>query len=163
MAKTAVSIHRNPQKRASERRVALRRTLKLPVGEAGSRQGIVRDLSLTGLLLETSSNLRVGERIEFDLPDRGPTAAIVVWNSGKYFGCEFDGRITQGAVSAAVLRSPAVRAPEVEEGTETLLSAVEETYAKLSPPVRVLMLVGLTAASWGLIFVLARWAIHAIV
>lgn len=156
MAKTAASAHRTPQKQASERRVALRRTLKLPVSEAGSRQGIVHDLSLTGLLLETGDNLQVGERIQFDLPERGATAAIVVWNSGKYFGCEFDNRITQGAVSAAVLRSPAIEAAAIDDG------AGEETYAKLSRPARALTLVGLTAASWGLIFLLARWAIHAI-
>ncbi|HEX5258775.1 MAG TPA: PilZ domain-containing protein [Sphingomicrobium sp.] len=140
--------------------MALRRTLKLPLGEAGSSEGVVHDLSLTGLLLETSHHLTVGQRIEFDLPERGPTAAIVVWNSGKYFGCEFDARITQGAVSAAVLRSPTVGKAEVD--SETVHSPAEEAYAKLSPPVRALTLVGLTAASWGLIFLLARWAIHAI-
>jgi len=156
MAKTTASAHRAPQKQASERRVALRRTLKLPVSEAGSRQGVVHDLSLTGLLLETNDNLQVGERIEFDLPERGPTAAIVVWNSGKYFGCEFDNRITQGVVSAAVLRSPAVRAAAIDDGT------AEETYAKFSRPARALTLIGLTAASWGLVFLLARLAIHAI-
>ena len=156
MAKTAALVHLTPQKQTSERRVALRRTLKLPVSETGSRQGIVHDLSLTGLLLETGDNLQVGERIEFDLPERGATAAIVVWNSGRYFGCQFDGRITQGAVSAAVLRSPAVEAAAIDDG------AAEDTSPKLSRPARALTLVGVTAASWGLVFLFAHWAIHAI-
>jgi hypothetical protein len=63
-----------------------------------------------GVLIETSADLSIGERLEVHIPEAGATAAKVVWNSGRFYGCEFRTRIPRGAVSAAMLRSP-VKAP----------------------------------------------------
>jgi PilZ domain len=88
-----------------DRRRAARRILRLGVGAAGDWV-TVRDISLTGLLLETSSAMAVGARFELELPRAGAITAVVVWSSGTFYGCEFDQPISQAALSAAVLQSP---------------------------------------------------------
>jgi hypothetical protein len=149
----AILAELHPQRRTSERRVALRRTLQLTVrGETptgDSAQVLVHDISVTGLLLETSADLLIGETIEVDVPEGGPTSAIVMWNSGRFFGCQFHGRISPAAVSAAVLRSP------FEMTSDNLGSAnAESTEKQLSPTAKAWILVGLVVATWALIYLL---------
>jgi hypothetical protein len=152
----AILAELHPQRRTSERRVALRRTLQLTVrGETpggDSAQVLIHDISVTGLLLETSADLLIGETIEVDVPEGGPTSAIVMWNSGRFFGCQFHGRISPAAVSAAVLRSPFETSQDGIGGI-----AASETHEKqLSPAAKALILVGLVAATWGLIYLLIQ-------
>jgi hypothetical protein len=149
----AILAELHPQRRTSERRVALRRTLQLTVrGEtpAGdSAQVLIHDISVTGLLLETSADLLIGETIEVDVPEGGPTSAIVMWNSGRFFGCQFHGRISPAAVSAAVLRSPFETTPE-----DLTAAPGESSEKQLSPTAKAWILVGLVVATWGLIYLL---------
>lgn len=152
----AILAELHPQRRTSERRVALRRTLQLTVrGEtpAGdSAQVLIHDISVTGLLLETSADLLIGETIEVDVPEGGPTSAIVMWNSGRFFGCQFHGRISPAAVSAAVLRSP------FETTSGDLAAATDEiSERQLSPTAKAWILIGLVALTWGLIYLLIEW------
>lgn len=89
----------------SDRRRAVRRALKLGVG--ASEEGVtVHDLSLTGALLETSVPMLVGQTFEVELPQAGKVDATIVWNSGEFYGCQFDLPIAPSALSAALLRSP---------------------------------------------------------
>jgi hypothetical protein len=88
-----------------ERRVAARRTLKLGVGTA-CEPVTIRNMSLTGMLLETSAPMLVGTDFEIELPQAGAVAAVVSWNSGEFYGCEFDRPISTAALSAALLQSP---------------------------------------------------------
>lgn len=84
-----------------------RHTLLLnAVGETASGQAAVtiHNISTTGLLLETSSALAVGDAIDVDLPHTGKTRAHVIWASGLFHGCAFEVPITQAALSAAQLR-----------------------------------------------------------
>src|SRR6058998_3333603 len=95
----------------SDRRRSIRRALKL--GVPGSDQSVtVHDLSLTGALLETSVPMLVGQSFEVDLPQAGKFDATIVWNSGEYYGCQFDLPIPPSVLSAALLKS----APEREAG-----------------------------------------------
>jgi hypothetical protein len=90
----------------SDRRRSIRRALKL--GVPGSDQSVtVHDLSLTGALLETSVPMLVGQTFEVELPQAGKVDAAIVWNSGEYYGCQFELPIAPSALSAALLRSPA--------------------------------------------------------
>jgi Tat protein secretion system quality control protein TatD with DNase activity len=100
---------------SGDRRGSTRRSLHLNVEnhrvDNGAGQVIVHDLSLTGVLLETSAPLATGETFEVDLPEAGMVEASVVWNSGEYYGCLFKRPISTTALCAAVLRgSP--RTPE---------------------------------------------------
>ena len=102
---------------SSERRGATRRRLQLETqgGTASTPQirVVIHDLSVSGLLLETFAQFSVGERLEVQLPEAGAAEALIVWNSGRYFGCRFVQPISPGAVSAALLLSPG-ESPAVE-------------------------------------------------
>jgi hypothetical protein len=88
----------------NDRRRYVRRALKLGTG-AGGEQVTIHDLSLTGALLETSVPMLVGAIFEVDLPQAGSVEATIVWNSGEFYGCQFELPITPAVLSAALLQS----------------------------------------------------------
>jgi hypothetical protein len=120
-----------------ERRRSTRRMLTLGVGTTGDAVTI-SDISLTGMLLKTSSAMLVGASFEVELPNIGSVRSVVVWNSGEFYGCEFDEPISAATVSAALLQS----APASEQAGPTgkpdpvaelkaLNSEVEQLSSKL--------------------------------
>lgn len=98
----------------SERRRSFRRALKLGVG-GGAEDVTIRDLSLTGALLETSVPMLVGAAFEFELPQAGKIDATVVWNSGEFYGCQFNLPISPAALSAALLQSTPTDKPAARQ------------------------------------------------
>lgn len=98
-------------RRAGERRKSARHKLHLSAsGSARDAEGmsvLVHDISESGLLLQTTAHLPIGERIEVVLPHAGATTASVVWASGNFQGCQFDEKISHATLSAAQLRSDA--------------------------------------------------------
>jgi hypothetical protein len=108
---------------------------------------LIHDLSLTGLLIETSADLVIGADFEIELPETGPRKARVVWNNGRHFGCEFDRPISRGGLSAALLRNP----------ISSELGSVEDSHAdeaesgKLPLRTRFWIFIGLTIASWAIV------------
>lgn len=94
----------------TDRRRAARRALKLGLGE-NQQIVTVRDLSLTGALLETSIPMLVGQAFEVELPEGGKVRATIVWNSGEYYGCQFDLPISPSVLSAAQLKSSPMAPP----------------------------------------------------
>jgi len=67
------------------------------------------------MLIETAANLHAFDALEVDLPEAGATSAFVVWQSGRYFGCEFREPVFQAAVSAVRLRSAPAVPVEVDQ------------------------------------------------
>jgi len=107
-----------------QRRVS-RRTLRLEVESAigaNAARGIVRNLSETGLLLETAEPLANGDTLAVELPEAGTVGARVVWCRAPYFGCEFENAVSRGAVAAALLKSP------LDEPATELLSPPDSTW-----------------------------------
>ena len=100
----AMLAHFEELPQRSERRRSVRRALKLGIGEGGD-QVTIRDLSLTGALLESSVPMLVGSAFEFDLPKSGRIDATVVWSSGEYYGCQFDLPIPPSVISNALLEA----------------------------------------------------------
>ena len=97
-----------------DERSAARRTLRLEVATSSSQdatEALIHNLSESGLLLETSAELQVGEALQVELPHAGTTTAVVVWTRGGFAGCEFAKRVSKAAVSAALLRAPVHTAP----------------------------------------------------
>lgn len=95
--------------RPGDERGAVRRTLRLEVQSStvtDAASALIHNLSETGLLIETSVKLDVGEIIAVEMPEVGATAARVVRADGAFFGCEFVKRAPKAAVSAALLRAP---------------------------------------------------------
>ena len=88
----------------SERRRTARRALRLGVGGDGEPVTI-HDLSLTGALLETSAAMLVGSALALELSQGRAIEAVVVWNSGEFYGCQFELPISPAALSAALLQS----------------------------------------------------------
>jgi transcriptional regulator with XRE-family HTH domain len=66
---------------------------------------LIHNISATGLLVESSSRLSVGEQIAISLPHSGVTTARVIWTSGSLHGCQFAVPVSAATLSAAQLRS----------------------------------------------------------
>jgi len=104
MSMTAYFEERPP---AQDRRRSVRRALKLGVLAGDGEPVTILDLSLTGALLETSVPMLVGASFEVELPQAGTVEATVIWNSGEYYGCQFELPISPAALSAAQLQAEA--------------------------------------------------------
>ena len=134
----------------SDRRRSERHVLKLRVpGSTSSETGVVvlvHDLSRTGLLIETSADLSVGSDLEIDLPETGVRQAQVVWNGGRYFGCQFHEPISRAGLSAALLKSPtdAIRSDAARDADW----AEEEKFLLRT---RAAIIIGLALACWAVV------------
>jgi hypothetical protein len=140
------------------RRGATRRSLRLAAEVPGFETGVtIHNLSVTGMLIETSEELAAGESLLVEIPERGATPATVVWNSGRFFGCQFEERISSASISAALLLNPigeGSSSPEFEPGRVPLDfdSGAEEADLREYPlPTRLWVIAGLAAASWALV------------
>ncbi|MCB2080197.1 MAG: helix-turn-helix transcriptional regulator [Novosphingobium sp.] len=105
----AISAHFEESPARPGRPRPQRRTLRLEAegalasGDAASV--LVHNVSETGLLLECSTPLAVGEWMDIELPEAGATRANVIWTSGGLSGCAFEQPISAAVLSAAQLRS----------------------------------------------------------
>jgi hypothetical protein len=106
----------------TDRRRYLRRALKLGANGAAGEPVTVHDLSLTGALIETREPMLVGAIFEVELPHAGKVEATVVWNSGEFYGCQFELPISPAALSAAQLQSQ----PEAKDAADAVLDPVAE-------------------------------------
>lgn len=92
-----------------DERSTARRTLGLDVpayASGDSTEALIHNLSETGLLIETSVELQVGESLQVELSHAGITSALVIWSRGQLVGCEFAAPVSSAAISAALLRNP---------------------------------------------------------
>jgi hypothetical protein len=148
----AMRAHFEEAAESGERRGSARRALRLDLenhrGPNGAGQVTIHDLSLTGVLIETSTPLTEGETFEVDLPEAGKVEALVVWSSGEFYGCRFKQPLSTAALSAALLRSPPVDTPpqvpraltsdlvaelrSINEQVEKIASEVERAVDRLA-------------------------------
>ena len=140
-----------------DRRGAARRHLRLAttLSEAPDQSITVHDLSLVGILIETSAKLRLADDFELDLPEAHWTPAKVVWNSGRFFGCEFTRPISQAALSATRLRSQVLPEPwdggEASQKTVSEVTVIQESQSGDLPlGTKSSILLALALASWAL-------------
>jgi hypothetical protein len=164
----STAVHAISPLESENRRYASRRALRLKsaVSDSGI-EVVIHDLSPTGLLIETRQPLITGETLFVDLPERGPTAASVVWSSGNFHGCAFEQSIPSAAISAALLRSPAsVPAGGADTGLDIHrlrelaadIEAADPIDDRYSLRTRGLVFGGLLVVSWGAI----GWALTAL-
>lgn len=65
---------------------------------------LVHDISDTGLLVETTYALAIGEVIEVNHPCTGVLMeAEIMWAAGQIYGCKFTRERTQAAISAELI------------------------------------------------------------
>ena len=104
----------NNQRGTARQQMRLRVRGAPPAGEVADV--LIHNLSSTGLLLECTSQLAVGDEIVVELPEAATSTAKVVWASGHFFGCAFDRPLPAAALGAAQLRSePAIDEPRWQE------------------------------------------------
>lgn len=107
----AITAHLEVSDAIADSRSSPRRALRfetLGARSTGDGQAVlVHNASATGLLLESKTQLAIGETIDIDLPQAGITPAQVVWTSGVLYGCRFEAPITAATLAAAQLRSDA--------------------------------------------------------
>lgn len=72
----------------------------------------VRNVSATGLLIESDISLTLNEMLYVDLPQANQIVARVVWCSSPLFGCQFDHPIGESVLSAMQLKA----GPALDEG-----------------------------------------------
>ena len=155
----SLSAHLEPvQVQKRNRRTAVRRKLTLgsTLAECDS-EVVIHNLSSTGLLIETPADLGSDEAFEVHMPEAGATQAMVIWSTGRFFGCRFERPVPLAAISAAMLRSeidPKADAPSVIEAQQAFASfdmpagpdLASESRVGLEPAIAVVLLGGLTYA-----------------
>ena len=65
------------------------------------------------MLFESDIKLAACDRIEIELPHGGDITAVVIWASGRLFGCQFEGPVSPATLSAVELKSAVAAAPEL--------------------------------------------------
>jgi Tfp pilus assembly protein PilZ len=133
-----------------DRRRTERRTLRLDVAARSATDEaavVIRNLSRTGLLIETDAAFSIGETFLLVLPELGAAPARVVRNDGRLFGCEFLTPVPASAISAALLRAPHDgEADDVAEGMPA--GDTEGLYARRPSAI---LLTALTALFTGVV------------
>ena len=145
-------------------RTAPRRKLHLEVQgvtlSGAAAMVLIHNMSMSGLLIETAAKLTIGEAFELEIPDAGAKSAVVIWSSGRLFGCEFEDPVPTAAISAALLRTPLERsyATALEKGhpghvCEPDISEAGKSkhHAKLSLRTRALIIGGSSFFGWAFI------------
>lgn len=111
-----------PSAPGADRRQDSRRKLSLLArGAQHDGTGIavrIHNISGTGLLLESDVKLAAGDRIEIELPHAGDITAVVIWASGRHFGCQFEGPVSPATLSAVELKSAIEPPAGLEESEE---------------------------------------------
>lgn len=144
-----------------------RRRRKISLGSSLHASGeivTIHDVSSTGMLIETSPEFSAVGPLEIDLPEAGLTKAVIVWNSGQFYGCEFKKPISQAAISAALLRSPPASLPKgelalpIQERAARIMSRMDENPGqdfleddKAAYGVRLRVILGSALLLWSLI------------
>lgn len=149
----------------TDNRGRVRKSLHLELGVEGPRSlptpATVHNISETGLLIETSSGLEPGERIDVNLPHAGLRTATVMWASDRLVGCQFDGVLSPAALSAARLRGSftslaPVRSPQsapVEEDQQKELGVPAPD--ELSTRAKAGIIIALALLSWAFVIGIA--------
>lgn len=154
----SVRAELTPQRRLHDQRRAKRHKLRLlvpgSVPSEGALEVLIHDLSPTGILIESSTEVSHGETIDLIIPEVGSTPARVVWISGRYLGCEFKTPISSAAVSAALLRAP-IPLDESPVELSAPLAVEHETQFddpnELSHFAKIRIVLGISVTLWAII------------
>lgn len=123
-----------------ENRSSKRRSIELGF-EASERTDktrvLILDISKTGMRIQTSARLKIGESVGLDIPEAGPVFATIVREihndfEGE-FGAEFDEPITEAAVSAVILAAPAIAPPIPQEEKDQWLREGKVKHPEIKP------------------------------
>jgi hypothetical protein len=146
----------NPGEMRGSARVKLRLSTSLP--ERGE-PATIHDLSATGVLIESATQLAPFDELLVELPHAGSIAATVIWASGRFMGCQFHETISKAALSAALLRNdykqghPELITVDHDHEDETEVEWEDERF---SLTIRLRVILGSSIVLWALILWLIR-------
>jgi hypothetical protein len=110
--------HFLPSAPGADKRIDARRKLSLLASglrhDGTDIEVQIHNISGTGLLLESDVKLAAGDRIDIELPHAGDITAVVIWASGRLFGCRFEGPVSPATLSAVELKSAIDAPPDIE-------------------------------------------------
>lgn len=93
----------------------------------------ILNISASGMLLDCSAQLAVGDTMKLSLPGGKSVGARIVWSNGSFSGCEFDEPISQAILSSVLLKSkPHSAASRESDGGTSDESGNEEFSARLA-------------------------------
>lgn len=133
-------------------RYEIRFPVQTSVGDVDCK-GYIRSVSLTGMSIEASTRLNVGDKIEVILPGSAPVAATIIWSDGMTGGCSFDRPLSKSVLSSVRLKGYPIGA-DAHTG-DNLGSAMTLTdWADRWPGIaRFSSLITASVASWALVAV----------
>lgn len=89
----------------------------------------IHDISVGGMLIETSGSLSVGQKISVELPQRVRIDARVSWSSGRFYGCQFAEEMPAAMVAAVLLKAARSKNPSVPPTSEAEAAVVQFSEA----------------------------------
>jgi len=98
-----------PENQRGTVRVRIYLTVPGSVERGDGAPVLIHNLSTSGMLIETQSDLAIGQKVSVTLPETAEASATVVWQSETLRGCRFDRPLARAALSAARLLTPLPR------------------------------------------------------
>lgn len=119
----------------NERRSEARRHLLYATtakgGEGDSQPVLVRDISSSGLLLETEEGQLLERSILVSLPEAGEIEAHVIWQGEKLAGCRLEEELSQATIDAVRATGAAAHADEAAHDAPLPRTAARTLAARL--------------------------------
>lgn len=149
---------------AIRRRVERRRLRFLSQATIG-REAVevqIHDLSPSGLLIETSAHMSVGDVLDVDMPETEPVSAIVVWSRDNLYGCKFVTPVPEMVISAALIKSvPLERDADLPADMfADALDGIEKEAGGWPGYVRILILMALGVVAWAILYWFGSVLLH---
>lgn len=124
-----LSIAEAPDRRGS---IRWRLQLIVPGGAADNFGSVqIQNLSETGMMMQTTMGLEVGESITVELLEGEKAQARIVWQRGLLYGCEFETPIAPAVIGRALLRAPV----EARTTSGASIPLLEEFHVGVSPTI----------------------------
>lgn len=149
---------------ATRRRVGRRRLRLLSQAAIGSEAVEVQidDLSPSGLLIETTAHMSIGDVLDVDMPETEPVPAIVVWGRDNLYGCKFVTPVPEMVISAALIKSvPLERdAALPADMFSDARDDIEKEAGGWPGYVRILILIALGIVAWTVLYWFGSVLLH---
>jgi len=108
----------------------------------------VTDLSRTGCAIVSSADLPLGTEISIGLVGFGAFDAQIVRRDGETYGCEFAEPISADIVANAFTASNVIATPIAPMFEEAARAVAEPEAQRWSPALRMMLVIGSSAALW---------------
>ena len=95
--------------RSTQRRALQLSALAVAAAEGTAEPVEILNLSERGFLMHSETEFIPGDILEINLTGTGTFDAVVVWDNAPQYGCQFETGLPKAAVSASLLRSPALK------------------------------------------------------